>query len=66
MTCQDCHPAFVAGYETGLAERVKAEIEDQVLARLHDRALAALGLARRSAVHGPAFSKLVTESGERK
>jgi hypothetical protein len=65
MSCPDCHPAFVAGYETGLAERLEAEIEQQVLARLHDRALAALGLARRSAVHGPAFSRLVTESGER-
>ena len=65
MTCPDCHPAFVAGYETGLAERVKAEIEDQIQGRLHIRTLEALGMAKRSARHGEAFSQLVRESGER-
>jgi hypothetical protein len=65
MSCENCHPAFVAGYETGLAERVTAEIEDQVQARIHDRVRASLGLAKRSARHGEAFSQLIRESGER-
>lgn len=65
MTCPDCHPAFVAGLEQGRAERVEIEIDDQVRARLHQLSLEALGMARRSAVHGPAFSAMVTEAGER-
>ena len=55
----------MAGYETGKAERVETEIEDQVHARLHQLSLEALGMARRSAVNGPAFSAMVTEAGER-
>jgi hypothetical protein len=65
MSCPDCHPAFVAGYETGLAEKVTASIVDQVQAALHQRVCEALNLSRRSAVHGPAFSAMVTEAGER-
>ena len=61
----DLHCAFVAGYEQGKAERVEAEIEDQVQARLHARVIESLGMARQSAIHGPAFSQLVRESGER-
>ena len=58
--------AFVAGYEQGKAERVEAEIEDRVSARLHTRALEALGMAQRhAAAKGPAWSALIAESGER-
>jgi len=59
------HNAWVAGYELGKAERVEAEVEDQVQAALQHRVCEALNLAKRSARHGPAFSKLVRESGER-
>lgn len=65
MTCPDCHPALVAGIEYGLARRFELEVEDAVQARLHGRALEALGMAKRSARHGPAFSQMVRESGER-
>lgn len=65
MIGDERHNAFVAGYEQGKAERVEIEIEDQVQARLHARTLEALGLAKQSARHGPAFSQLVRESGER-
>jgi hypothetical protein len=61
----DRHAAFCAGYETGKAERVDIEIEDQIQARIHDRVRASLGLAKQSARHGEAFSQLVKESGER-
>jgi hypothetical protein len=57
MTCPDCHPAFVAGYELGKAERVTDAIEDQVHARLHQLSLEALGMARRHAADtGPAWA----------
>jgi hypothetical protein len=46
-------------------ERFKAEVTDAVQAVLHERALEALGMAKRSARHGAAFSQLVRESGER-
>jgi hypothetical protein len=65
MSCPDCHPAFEAGRWLGQNEHVDLEVEDQVQARLHARSLAALGLARRSAVNGAAFSAMVRESGER-
>ena len=65
MTCPDCHPAFVAGLEHGRMERFKAEVTDAVQAVLHERTLEALGMAKRSARHGAAFSKMVQESGER-
>ena len=67
MTCPDCHPAFVAGLELGKAERVEIEIEieSQIQIRLHTRTLEALGMAKRSARHGAAFSQLVKESGTR-
>jgi len=65
MTCPDCHPAYVAGLEQGRAERVDIEIEDQIQCRLHTRTLEALGMAKRSARHGEAFSVMVIESGER-
>ena len=65
MTCTDCHPAFEAGRWLGQNERVKVEVEDQVQARIHGRVREALGMAKRSARHGEAFSQLVRESGER-
>jgi len=65
MVGDDTHNAFVAGYELGKAERVDFEIEDQVQARIHGRVREALGMAKQSARHGPAFSQLIRESGER-
>lgn len=65
MTCPDCHPAFLAGRWLGQNDRVDIEVEDQVQARLHTRTLEALGMAKRSARHGEAFSAMVRESGER-
>jgi hypothetical protein len=65
MTCPDCHPAFEAGRWLGQNERVDIEIEDQVQARIHARTLEALGMAKRSARHGAAFSLMVRESGQR-
>jgi len=65
MSCENCHPAFVAGLEQGRAERVEIEIEDQIQIRLHTRTLEALGMAKRSARHGEAFSHLIRESGTR-
>jgi Arc/MetJ family transcription regulator len=65
MTGDHAHNIWVAAYEQGKAERVDIEIEDQVQARLHARTLEALGMAKRSARHGEAFSHLVRESGER-
>jgi hypothetical protein len=63
---EDRMAAFVAGYEQGKAERVELELEDQVQAALHRRVCEALDLGKRSARHGPAFSQLVRESGERR
>lgn len=65
LTTEDRMASFVAGYEQGKAERVEAEIEDQVQAALHQRVREALNLGRRSARHGAAFSAMVIESGER-
>jgi hypothetical protein len=65
MTCPDCHPAFVAGLEQGRMERFKAEVTDAVQAVLHQRVLESLGMAKRSARHGEAFSAMVIESGGR-
>jgi hypothetical protein len=65
LTAEDRMSSFVAGYELGKAERVDIEIEDQVQARIHGRVREALGMAKQSARHGPGFSQLVTESGER-
>ena len=65
MTCPDCHPAFVAGLGQGRMERFRAEVTDAVQAVLHERTLEALGMAKRSARHGEAFSAMVIESGER-
>jgi hypothetical protein len=65
MTCPDCHPAFVAGYETGKAERVTDAIEDQVHARLHQLSREALGMAQRHAADtGPAWAALIAWAGE--
>gem|GEM_PF-1622281 len=65
LTFEDRHSAWLAGFDLGCAQRVEVEVEDQVQARLHAFELEALGMARRSAVHGPAFSAMVRESGER-
>jgi hypothetical protein len=52
--------AFIAGYELGKAERVEFEIEDQVLARLHEQARIFTGMARRyAATKGPNWAALV-------
>jgi hypothetical protein len=65
MTCTDCHPAWVAGYELGKAERVDVEIEVQVQARLHGRTREAIGLAQQHAsAKGPAWAALIRECGE--
>lgn len=66
MSPEDRMAAFVAGYEQGKAERIETEIEDRVLARLHDHALAALGMAQRHAsAKGPSWAALIAECGER-
>jgi hypothetical protein len=65
FTAEDRLAAFEAGRWLGQNERIDIEIEDQVQARLHARTLEALGMAKRSARHGEAFSQLVRESGER-
>jgi hypothetical protein len=65
MSCPDCHPAYVAGYETGKSERVDIEIEDQVRARLHQLSLEALGMAQRHAAEtGPAWAAMIAWAGE--
>jgi hypothetical protein len=65
MSCPDCHPAFVAGYETGKVERVTADVEDRVRSLLHDQALEALGMARRLAkAKGPSWARMIQECGE--
>lgn len=64
MTGDDLHNAYCAGREQGLAERRELDIEDQVLARLHDQALAALGMAKRFAsVKGPNWTAMIEWSG---
>ena len=62
---EDREAARLAGVAQGRAERVELEAEERALELLHDFACESLNLARRSARHGPAFSKLVRESGER-
>jgi hypothetical protein len=65
LSLEDRHAAWLAGVEHGRAERFDLEVTDAVQAALHDQALEALGMAKRSARHGAAFSAMVTESGER-
>lgn len=61
----DRHAAFLAGYELGKAERVEAEIEDQVLARLHAHAAEMLGLTRRLArAKGPTWAAMLTRDDQ--
>jgi len=62
---EDREAARLAGVAQGRAERVEHEAEGRALELLHDWACASLNLARRSAAHGPAFSQLVRESGDR-
>lgn len=61
----DRHAAFMAGYWLGKAERVTADVEDRARELLHDWALESLHLAKHFARHGPGFTRIVTESGER-
>lgn len=62
FTAEDRLAAFAAGYEQGKAERVEAEIEDQVLARLHRHALVALKMAKWYAEpKGPAWAAMFGE-----
>jgi len=65
MIGDDIHNAFNAGREQGLAERFNLELTEAVHEVLHQQVREMLGLARRSARHGAAFSQLVRESGER-
>jgi hypothetical protein len=65
LSLDDRQAAFEAGRWLGQNERIDIEIEDQIQIRLHARTLEALGMAKRSARHGEAFSQLVRESGER-
>ena len=65
LSLEDRHAAWLAGVEHGRAERIDFEIEDQIQSRLHTRTLEALGMAKRSARHGEAFSAMGIESGER-
>ena len=65
LSLDDRLAAFEAGRQQGKAERVDIEIVDQIQIRLHARTLEALGMAKRSARHGAAFSAMVIESGER-
>ena len=66
FTAEDRLAAFVAGYETGKAERVETEIEDRARALLHEQALAALGMSRHLAeAKGPHWAAMVAEAGER-
>lgn len=60
MSCENCHAAFVAGYETGLAERVTAETEDLARALLHTWATESRGMATEYASRvGPNWTALV-------
>jgi len=65
LTFEDRHSAWLAGVDYGMAQRVELEVENLVQAALQRRTLEALGMAKREARHGPAFSQLVRESGER-
>ena len=59
------HAAWVAGYEYGLAERQRLEVDDQVRARLHEQALQALGMAHTLAAEkGPAWAAMIEQAGE--
>ena len=64
LTAEDRHAAWLAGVEHGRAERFDLELKDAVQDALHTRALEALGMARRSAVHGSEFSAMIAECGE--
>lgn len=62
LSLDDRIAAFEAGRQQGKAERIEVEIEDRVLARLHDQALTALGMAKRyAAVKGPAWAAMFGE-----
>lgn len=59
----DLFRAWVAGYEQGKAERLEHDIEDAVQARLHARALEALGVAQAQArSKGPAWAVMLEEA----
>lgn len=65
MHSEDRHAAFIAGYDTGLTERFRADVSDAVHTALHQQALEALGMARRLArAKGPAWEALIVWSGE--
>ena len=65
LSLDDRLAAFEAGRQQGKAERFEIEVTDAVQDALHDQVRAMLGLAKRSARHGTAFSQLVRESGQR-
>ena len=65
MVGDDVHNAFNAGREQGLAERFNLELTEAVHEVLHQQVREMLGLAKQSARHGAAFSKMVQESGAR-
>lgn len=59
------HAAWLAGYDQGRAERVEAEIQDQVQARLHRLSLQPSRMARRlAATKGPAWAAMIDDAGE--
>jgi len=66
MTCPDCHPAYVAGLEQGLAERITAEIPDRARAMLVEWSRESRDMATQYAAKvGPAWSALIAECGDR-
>ena len=64
---EDREAARLAGVEQGLAERVDLAIEDRARELLADWARDWQRMAKREALqrHGPAWSALIRESGER-
>jgi len=65
FTAEDRHAAFVAGYETGKAERVEVEVEDRARALLHTWATESQTMATKYAARvGPAWSALILECSQ--
>lgn len=54
LSFEDRDAAWWSGVEYGMAERFRLDVSEAVQAALADQALAALGMARRSAIHGAA------------
>lgn len=65
LTFEDRQAAYRVGFGDGMNHQAGLDVTDAVHAALHALSLEALGMQRRSAIHGPAFSAMVTEAGER-